>query len=113
MVVASRLPLAALSLGLPDLASRLGWGLRLQLHPPDEAGKREVLRQYARSLGIDLPPDVEKYLVSREKRDLKSLLNTVERMQQVVFAGKRRITVPLLREILRSDLSDKQDQAEY
>ena len=109
MVGASRLPLAALPLGLPDLASRLGWGLRLQLHPPDEAGTKEVLRQYARSLGIDLPPDVETYLVSREKRDLKSLLNTVERMQQVVFAGKRRITVPLLREILRSDQADRQD----
>jgi DnaA family protein len=106
MVVSSNLPLPALPLQLPDLVSRLGWGIRLQLQPPDEAGKRVVVRQYANSLGIDLPPEVEKYLVSRGKRDLKSLLSTVERMQQVVFASKRRMTVPLLREILRADSTE-------
>ena len=106
MVVSSNLSLPVLPLQLPDLVSRLGWGLRLQLQPPDEAGKREVVRQYASSLGIDLPVEVEKYLVSRGKRDLKSLLNTVERMQQVVFASKRRMTIPLLREILRVDTTD-------
>ena len=106
MVVSSSLPLPVLPLQLPDLVSRLGWGIRLQLQPPDEAGKRVVVRQYANSLGIDLPPEVEKYLVSRGKRDLKSLLGTVERMQQVVFASKRRMTVPLLREILRADTTE-------
>jgi DnaA family protein len=103
LVVASQVSLSALPLKLPDLASRLGWGLRLQLQAPDEVGKKEVVRHYARSLGIDLPKEVENYLVQRGKRDLKSLLGTVARMQQVIFASKRRMTIPLLREILRSD----------
>ena len=50
---------------------------------------------------MDLPPEVEDYLVRRGRRDLKSLLSAVGRLQQAVFSAKRRMTVPLARDILK------------
>ena len=100
IVFASRVPLANTQIALPDLASRLAWGLRTRLEPLDEAGKRQVLRAECRTLGMDLPPEVEDYLVRRERRDLRSLLRAVGRLQQAVFSAKRRMTVPLARDIL-------------
>ena len=100
LVLASREPLASLQLALPDLKSRLQWGLRLQLVGLDDAHKLKVLERHARSLGIELPGEVGRYLLRRHARSLDRLITALERMQQAAFVGKRRITVPLAREVL-------------
>jgi len=101
LLVSSSLPLASLELGLPDLASRLAWGVRQNLRFPDDDGKLEILRQRARTLRIDLPEDVQNYLLKHGKRDISSLLQALEQLKDTAFAGKRKITVPLAREILK------------
>lgn len=103
LAVSSRLPLSKLELGLPDLQSRLAWGLRLKLESPDDEGKLQVLRQRAHLLGIGLPQDVQLYLIKHSKRDMNSLLTTLDLIKQAAFVSKRRITVPLAREVLSSD----------
>ena len=102
LLVSSSLPLASLELGLPDLASRLAWGVRQQLRLPDDDGKLEILQQRARTLRIELPEDVQNYLLKHSKRDMSSLLLALERLKDAAFAGKRKITVPLAREILKN-----------
>lgn len=101
LLVASRLPLASLEFGLPDLASRLAWGLRLNLQIPEDAGKLEILRQRAHSLHIELPEDVQAYLLRHGRRDMASLLDVVEKLKDAAFTLKRKITVPLAREVLQ------------
>jgi DnaA family protein len=103
LLVSSSLPLASLELGLPDLASRLAWGVRQSLRFPDDDGKLEILRQRARTLRIDLPEDVQNYLLKRGRRDISSLLQALEQLKDAAFAGKRKITVPLAREILKKE----------
>lgn len=100
LVLASAEPLASLDLELPDLKSRLQWGLRLQLQNLDDEHKLEVLARHARSLAIDLPDEVGRYLLRRSTRSLDRLISSLERMQQAAFVSKRRITVPLAREVL-------------
>jgi len=102
LLVSSSQPLAALDLCLPDLASRLAWGVRQILRLPDDEGKLEILQQRARTLRIELPADVQNYLLKHGKRDMSSLLLALERLKDAAFAGKRKITVPLAREILKS-----------
>jgi len=102
LLVSSSLPLASLELHLPDLASRLAWGVRQNLHLPDDDGKLKILQQRARALRIELPEDVQNYLLKHSKRDMSSLLLTLERLKDMAFAGKRKITVPLAREILKN-----------
>ena len=102
LVVSSRLSLSSLQFNLPDLRSRLAWGLRMNLRLPDDEGKLQVLHQRARALGIELPRDVQRYLIKHSKRDMGSLLTMLERLKDAAFVAKRRITVPLAREILSS-----------
>jgi len=100
LLVSSSQPLAALPIQLPDLASRLAWGVRQNLQPPDDAGKLEVLQQRARTLRIEVPLDVQNYLLRYGRRDMPSLLAALERLKDAAFAGKRKITVPLARDVL-------------
>lgn len=100
LLVASREPLSALPLGLPDLVSRLGWGLRLALQAPGDEDKLAILERRARAMRIEVPADVRRYLLRYGRRDLGSLMDALERLRQAAFADKRRITVPLAREVL-------------
>jgi len=103
LAVTSRQRLSALPLGLPDLASRLAWGLRLELAPLEDDDKRIVLRRQAEALGIDMPDEVADYLLRRGERNVASLAVLVERLQHVAFTEKRRVTVPLARRVLQED----------
>lgn len=102
LLVSSRFPLSSLEFYLPDLASRLTWGVRQNLHLPDDEGKLEILQQRAQALRIDVPLDVQNYLLKHGKRDIVSLLSALERLKDAAFAGKRKITVPLAREVLKA-----------
>jgi len=102
LLVSSSQSLASLELCLPDLASRLAWGVRQNLRLPDDDGKLQILQQRARALRIDLPEDVQNYLLKHSKRDMSSLLLALERLKDAAFVSKRKITVPLAREILKN-----------
>lgn len=101
LLIASRERLRRLTFGLPDLASRLAWGLRLELQPLADDDKRQVLNHHAETLGVALPDGVCDYLLSHGSRDMATLLGTVTRLQQAAFREKRRITVPLARELMK------------
>lgn len=102
LLVASQQRLSVLPLQLPDLASRLAWGLRLELASLEDEDKLEVIRGQAESLGFELPEEVAIYLIRRGHRSLKRLVEAVEQLRHAAFTGKRRITVPLAREVLRN-----------
>jgi DnaA family protein len=102
LLVASRERLRQLPVGLPDLSSRLAWGLRLEIQPLDDPDKQRVLEQHARSLGVELPPAVSEYLLSRGSRDMATLVGLVTRLQQAAFREKRKITVPLTRRLMKA-----------
>lgn len=102
LLVSSAEPLSALPIGLPDLASRLSWGVRQKLAPPGDEDKLEILEQRARSLHIKLPAEVGTYLLRHSRRDMASLLTVLEQVKDAAFAGKRKITVPLAREVLNA-----------
>lgn len=100
LLVSASQPLSALPIALPDLASRLAWGVRQALQPPADEGKLAILQQRARAIRIEVPLDVQNYLLRYGRRDMASLLAALEQLQDAAFAGKRKITVPLAREVL-------------
>jgi len=103
LLVSSRDRLSALCLDLPDLASRLAWGLRLQLAPLEDHDKLVVINEHCDALGIDLPEDVQQYLLKHNDRSMVALIHTVENLQQAAISHKRRITIPLAREVLKAN----------
>ncbi len=102
LLVSSRKRLSALCLGLPDLASRLSWGLRLPLLPLEDDDKLAVINLYSNTLGYSLPGDVQQYLLKHHDRSMAALIRTVEQLHRAALTSKRRITVPLAREVLKA-----------
>lgn len=102
LLVSSRKRLSALDIGLPDLASRLAWGLRLPLLPLADNDKLAVIDLHSNALGLSLPEDVQQYLLKHHDRSMTSLIQTVENLHQAALTNKRRITVPLAREVLKA-----------
>jgi len=102
LLVSSRKRLSALELGLPDLASRLAWGVRLPLMPLEDHDKLTVIDLHCSALGFAVPEDVKQYLLKHQNRSMSALIQTVENLHQAALTHKRRITIPLAREVLKA-----------
>ena len=88
----------------PDVATRLSWGLVIRLQPLSEADRTAAVRERAQARGLDLPGDVVSYLLTHARRDLPSLLATVDSLDTYSLSLKRPITVALLRELMQRSL---------
>ena len=98
-VAADRAP-AALPLALPDLRSRLEWGLVYALAPLDDAQRLAALQLRARRRGFELPDDTGRYLMRRVPRDMPALFELLDRLDEASLAAQRRLTVPFVKGVL-------------
>jgi DnaA-homolog protein len=83
-----------------DLRTRLGWGPVFQLQPLGEEQTRAVLRREADRRGIFLSDEVMDHLLTRFARDLKHLMQLLDRLDRYALARARGVTVPLIRQML-------------
>jgi DnaA family protein len=90
----------ALPLRLPDLASRLLWGAVFGLAPLDDAGRSRALRAHADTRGFRIPDEVIAYLMRHGPRDMRALMEILGALDRRSLVHKRRVTVPLAREVL-------------
>lgn len=100
LVYAAAAAPAALPLGLPDLASRLGQCTRVVLAPLDDAGRARLLHLQARARGWTLDAAAVQWMLKHCPRDAASLLAALERLDRASLAAQRRITLPFLRTVL-------------
>jgi DnaA-homolog protein len=105
---AGRLP--PVDLGLrDDLRTRLAWGHVFALQPLPDAETRAVLRREADQRGIFLSDEVMDFLLTRFERDLGHLMRLLNRLDEYGLAKARRITVPLVRQMLSEEGLDLED----
>jgi len=102
VAAAGRLPPVDLPLR-DDLRTRLGWGHVFALQPLGEAETRAALRREADRRGIFLSDELMDYLLVRFPRDLSHLLAALDGLDRFGLAKGRRITVPLLRQMLAEE----------
>jgi len=88
-----------------DLRTRLASGLTFQLRLLSDEEKVEALRSHAASRGFELAPEIAHYLLRRQQRDLASLMQVLDTLDQYSLRVQRPITLALLREILRPESS--------
>ena len=91
-----------IGLVLPDLRSRLQQCLRFMLHPLDDDGRRDVLRDRAQRRGLVVDDAALDWLLTRTDRDLGALVALLDRLDRASLAAQRRVTVPFLRQALGS-----------
>ncbi len=89
-----------LNLHLPDLKSRLAWGLVLQLQPLSDEDKLETLQMRAIQRGFRLPVSVAQFILKRCTRTMHDLDNILDRLDQASLAHQRKITIPFVKTIL-------------
>jgi len=87
-----------------DLRTRLGWGLVYQVHGLSDEEKAQALAQHAQQKGFSLPPEVTQYLLRHGRRDLPSLMATLEALDAHSLRLHRAPSVPLLKEVLQQEL---------
>tara|TARA_B100001769_G_C22025227_1_gene550911 strand:- start:307 stop:912 length:606 start_codon:yes stop_codon:yes gene_type:complete len=87
-----------------DLSSRLSWGLVYKLNLLKDKDKKLALNQYSKDRGINLKKEIVEYLLRHFKRDLPSLLATLEALDRWSLKTKRPITIPLLKDMNQKDL---------
>lgn len=83
---------------LPDLKSRLMWGLLIALQSPDEEQLPGVIKARAKLLGLKLGDNVLNYLLTHYSRNLSEQMALLYRLDQVALVRQRKITIPLIRD---------------
>ncbi len=96
---------APMQMGLrEDLATRLSWGLVYQLQPLSDQDKAQALQAHAAERGMKLPMEVVEYCLRHQRRDLRSLMATLDALDKWSLTAKRPVTLPLLRQLLQLPL---------
>ena len=85
---------------LEDWGSRAAACVVYQLKDLDDAGRIGALRLRAEQRGLDLPPETSEYLLKRMPRDMHSLFDILDELDQASLVAQRRLTVPFIRDAL-------------
>lgn len=100
IIAAQDLP-KAIHIALPDLVSRLSWGIVYQLHPLTDAEKLVVLTSRANYRGISLSDEVGKYILTHCPRHMGTLFAALDALDKASLAAQRRLTIPFVKEVLQ------------
>jgi DnaA family protein len=68
-----------------------------------EADRRAVLRQQADARGLYFSDEVMNFMLSRFSRDLGSLMQLLDHLDQYALQTQRAITIPLIKLMLESE----------
>ena len=85
---------------LPDLVSRLGWGVTYVLRPLDDADMLAALSCRAAGRGLELPEETASFLLKRIPRDPASVFNLLDRLDEASMIEQRRLTIPFVKSVL-------------
>tara|TARA_R110000744_G_scaffold115366_5_gene215925 strand:- start:1592 stop:2302 length:711 start_codon:yes stop_codon:yes gene_type:complete len=100
LIITGDQSVAKLNISLPDLVSRLSWGLTEQLKPLSDKEKSFALQYRAQQRGLYMSDEVASFLINRLSRDMTSLIAALEQLDQASIREKRRITIPFIKDVL-------------
>jgi len=100
-VVAAKAPPALLPWSLRDLGSRFTAAAIFQLHELDEDDQAKALQLHAHVRGFELPDDTARWLQRRFPRDMRTLYDLLDTLDEAALVAQRRLTVPFIRSVLK------------
>jgi len=107
LIVSAKAPPALLPWSLRDLGSRFAAAAIFQLHELDEDDQQKALQLHAHVRGFELPDDTARWLQRRFPRDMRTLYNLLDTLDEAALVAQRRLTVPFIRSVLKEpDLKD-------
>ena len=106
ILLLSEKPAAQLTIGLPDLVSRLKALAAVALTSPDDALMRGLMAKLFSDRQLKVDARVIDYLLPRMVRDYADMAALIDNIDRQALAEKRAITVPMVAEILESHISE-------
>ena len=92
---------------LHDWRSRAAACIVYQVRELDEVGRAEALRLRAAQRGLQLPAETLDYLLKRMPRDLRSLFDILDELDEASLVAQRRLTIPFIRDELEKHARTK------
>jgi len=107
LIFAAAAPPRQAEWSLEDWRSRAGACVVYQLRELDDEGRIEALRLRAAQRGLQLPYETSEYLLKRMPRDLRSLFEILDQLDEASLAAQRRLTIPFIRDALEKRAGTK------
>lgn len=104
LMVASQAPVKLLNTKLPDLHSRLAWGVSFEIKPLSDQHLINALIMRADNRGIYLSGDVAQFLIRHYPRNMNDLYHILDRLDRASMIEQRRITIPFVKHVLESGI---------
>jgi DnaA-homolog protein len=101
LVVSAKAPPALLPWSLRDLGSRFAAAAIFQLQELDEDDQVKALQLHAHVRGFELPDDTARWLQRRFPRDMRTLYDLLDTLDEAALVAQRRLTVPFIRSVLK------------
>ncbi len=92
---------------LEDWRSRAAACIVYQLRELDDGGRIAALQLRAAQRGLQLPDETAEYLLKRMPRDLHSLFEVLDRLDEASLVAQRRLTIPFIRDALEKRVETK------
>ncbi len=87
------------------LTSRLLWGLVARLDTSDDSSRSMIIKKVAEDHQIRIPDDVVDYVLATTSREVGALIAAFHQLYRFSMSEKRRITLPLAREVREKTLA--------
>lgn len=100
LLIAGSNPPQRLGLELPDLVSRLAWGVVFQLHLLSDEDKFAALAMRSKLRGLILTEDVGQFLLRRCPRDMTQLFSILDTLDKASLQAQRKLTIPFVKSVL-------------
>ena len=100
LVIAGDLLPNMLNIELPDLESRLQWGTTFQIRSMSDDDKAEALVRRANMRGLTLTEEATRFLLSRVSRDMRALLDILDKLDHASIVEQRKLTIPFIKTTL-------------
>jgi DnaA family protein len=100
LLFAARENPAHVDFGLADLKSRLTSSSVFVVRELNDDEQLEALALRAQLRGLELPAETARYLQRRFPRDMRTLCEVFDTLDDAAFVAQRRLTVPFIRDVI-------------
>ena len=100
LILTSSKDLKSLNFLLPDLESRIRKIQSYELYPINDKDIFDALKYISKLTSINLGDKEARYLVTYSQRNISNLVHILESLDQLSMEMKRKITIPLIKEVI-------------
>lgn len=89
-----------LGVQLPDLSSRLSWGMVFQVNELDDDGKVRAMQLRARARGFEISEEAARFMMHRASRSIADLFELLDKLDAASLSAQRKVTIPFIKQVL-------------